>query len=336
MPEWFAVDHLDLDRLLAEWRWLCPNPMSLVARNAFGDLFLRDQAGQIHRLDVAIGTLLKVADSEAQFKELATSKREEWFAESDEVSAAAKGLKPNLTQCIGFSVPLVFRGSPIGPNKPYVADLYEHIAFLGDINQQIAKLPIAARGAWRSSAGISLTHQIQVFRSEVKTGVYKVEPAITLKQGEYALFLARGQGMAPYVYDFSVQENLSSTATSEPAEPKTILTTPIRDVAESSQHNGEGWIGLATELKRTIRHDGVPLSGVCEGGPADQAGIQTGDTILSIASQYLYTVDKLSAAIRQLEPGSKVPVRYQRRAMIVDTYVIVGRQSSAPLSQYPM
>ena len=144
MPDWFAVDHLDLDRLLAEWRWLCPNPMSLVARNAFGDLFLRDQAGQIHRLDVAIGKLLKVADSEAQFKELATSKREEWFAESDEVSAAAKGLRPNLTQCIGFSVPLVFRGSPTGPNKPYVADLYEHIAFLGDINQQIAKLPDGA------------------------------------------------------------------------------------------------------------------------------------------------------------------------------------------------
>ena len=195
---------------------------------------------------------------------------------------------------------------------------------------------IAARGSWRSSSGISLTHQIQLFRSEVKAGVYKMEPATTLKQGEYALFLARGQGMAPYVYDFSVQENVVSSATSKPAEPKTILTTPIQHAAESSQHIGEGWIGLATELKRTVRHDGVPLSGVCEGGPAEQAGIQTGDTILSIANQYLYTVDELSAAVRQLEPGSKVPVRYQRRAMIVDTYVIVGRQSSAPLAQYPM
>ena len=195
---------------------------------------------------------------------------------------------------------------------------------------------IAAHGAWRSSSGISLTHQTQLFRSEVKTGVYKVEPASTLKQGEYALFLARGQGMAPYVYDFSVQENGISTATSEPVELKTILTTPIQHAAESSQHVGEGWIGLATELKRTVRHDGVPLSGVCEGGPAEQAGIQIGDTILSIANQYLYTVDELSAAIKQLEPGTKVPVRYQRRAMIVDTYIVVGRQSSAPLAQYPM
>jgi len=144
MRDWFAVDHLDVERLLAEWRWLCPNPMSLVARSAFGDLFLLDQAGQIHRLDVAIGRLLRVADSETQFKELAASKREEWFAESDEVAAAAKGLKPNLTQCIGFSVPLVLRSIPTSPNKPHVVDLYEHIAFLGDINQQIANLPDGA------------------------------------------------------------------------------------------------------------------------------------------------------------------------------------------------
>ena len=144
MPDWFAVDHLDVERLLAEWRWLCPNPMSLVARSAFGDLFLRDQSGQIHRLDVAIGKLLKVADSETQFMELATSKREEWFAESDEIAAAAKGLKPNLTQCIGFSVPLVFRSITTSPNKPHVVDLYEHIAFLGNINHQIASLPDGA------------------------------------------------------------------------------------------------------------------------------------------------------------------------------------------------
>jgi hypothetical protein len=118
--------------------------MSLVARNVFGDLFLRDQAGQIHHLDVAIGKLMKVADSEAQFKELAPGKREEWFAESHEIAAAAKGLEPKLTQCIGFSVPLVLRSRPTSPNNPYVADLYEHLAFLGDINRQIANLPDGA------------------------------------------------------------------------------------------------------------------------------------------------------------------------------------------------
>lgn len=42
--EW-AVDHLDVDLILVEWRWLCPQRVELVARNAFGDLFLSDEVG---------------------------------------------------------------------------------------------------------------------------------------------------------------------------------------------------------------------------------------------------------------------------------------------------
>jgi len=143
MADWFTVDHLDVERLLAEWRWLCPNAASLVARDAFGNLFLRDSSGQIYRLDVGVGKLVKVADSESQFKELAVGKQEEWFSESDEVAAAAKGLKPNANQCIGFAVPLVLRTTSTDHN-PYVADLYDHISFLGDLNRQIARLPDGA------------------------------------------------------------------------------------------------------------------------------------------------------------------------------------------------
>jgi hypothetical protein len=71
-------------------------------------------------------------------------KREEWFKEADEQAAAGRGLKPNAIQCIGFSVPLVFAESG-SPDTPYVADLYEHISFLGDINRQISSLPDGAK-----------------------------------------------------------------------------------------------------------------------------------------------------------------------------------------------
>jgi hypothetical protein len=33
--EWSGVDHLDVERPLAEWRWLCSKPTTLIARNAF-------------------------------------------------------------------------------------------------------------------------------------------------------------------------------------------------------------------------------------------------------------------------------------------------------------
>jgi len=139
---WFAVDNLDVERLLADWRWLVPNRMTLLARNAFGDLFLRDDSGSVVWLEVATGKVTTVADSEAQFRTIATipEKREEWFAERDEQAAAARGLTPDTTQCIGFSMPIVFAESG-SPATAYVADLYEHVSFLGDLNRQVAKMP---------------------------------------------------------------------------------------------------------------------------------------------------------------------------------------------------
>lgn len=138
----FQVSHLDVERLLADWRWLCPNPMSLVARNAFADLFLRDLEDHVFRLNVGLGQLTSVADSESEFRELAKrhENRQEWFAESDEYAAAARGLKPNLNECIGFTIPIIFKQSG-SPDMAYVSDIYDHVSFLGDVHRQVASLP---------------------------------------------------------------------------------------------------------------------------------------------------------------------------------------------------
>jgi hypothetical protein len=51
---------------------------------------------RIHRLDIGIGKLLKLRILKRRVR--ATTKREEWFAEGDEVAATAKGLKPNANR----------------------------------------------------------------------------------------------------------------------------------------------------------------------------------------------------------------------------------------------
>jgi hypothetical protein len=136
------VEHLSLERLLQEWRWLCPQTLVLVARNAFGDLFVRNESGKILKLDVAIGQIREVAESETEFRKLASTeeKRQEWFAESDELAASRKGLKPGANQCIGFKIPLAFAESE-APSSAYVADLYEYVSFLGELHRQISELP---------------------------------------------------------------------------------------------------------------------------------------------------------------------------------------------------
>jgi hypothetical protein len=41
--------------------------VTLISRNAYGDLFLRDEQGKVFWLDVANGSLSQIASSESQF-----------------------------------------------------------------------------------------------------------------------------------------------------------------------------------------------------------------------------------------------------------------------------
>jgi hypothetical protein len=146
----FDVQHLSIDRLLTEWRWLCPQTVALVARNAFGDLFLRDDSGKILKLDLSVGQLTEVCESEERFRVLADEKRQEWFLEDDALAAAKRGLVPNSSQCIAFKIPLMLAESGT-PNNVYVADLYEQVSFLGDVHRQTSALPdgTKARFVWK-------------------------------------------------------------------------------------------------------------------------------------------------------------------------------------------
>lgn len=139
----FDVEGLDANRLLEQWRWLSAEPMTLVARNGFGDMFLKTTNGKILWLNVGNGTLTEIAESELVFQHLLaeSAKREIWFAELQLAAFAEQGLKPNDLQCIGFKTPVVFAESANVPNNAYVADLYEQVSFLGDLHRQIADTP---------------------------------------------------------------------------------------------------------------------------------------------------------------------------------------------------
>jgi hypothetical protein len=85
---------------------------------------------------------------------------------------------------------------------------------------QRRQFEVGAQGMWRASSGISITHQFQLVRLEVRPGTYSITPAVSLTKGEYALYLARGEGMQAYVYDFSVDPRLPSTKTAFTTTPK--------------------------------------------------------------------------------------------------------------------
>ena len=146
MAHQWPVGDLDGERLLASWRWLCPQQVTPINRNVYGDLFLRDEEGNVLWLDVAIGSLSLIADSESHFLALSedADKLEEWFAESDARAAAEHGLIPGPNECIGFSVPLVFEESA-SENEAYITDIHDHVGFLGDLHRKIATIPDGAK-----------------------------------------------------------------------------------------------------------------------------------------------------------------------------------------------
>jgi hypothetical protein len=139
----FAIDQLDETLLLEQWHWLCIEPVSLVARNGFGDLFLRTVEGKVWWLNVHSGTLVEVSESESSFEDALrqSPKRELWLAEQQLEKFAERGLKPNQLQCIGFKMPVVFAESGNVAENAYVADIYEQVSFLGDLHRQIADTP---------------------------------------------------------------------------------------------------------------------------------------------------------------------------------------------------
>jgi hypothetical protein len=74
----------------------------------------------------------------------------------------------------------------------------------GSMTAPRRQFEMSAEGYGRASKGISITHQIQLLRAEESPGIYKLTPATALVGGEYVLYLARGEGLPGYVYDFSV------------------------------------------------------------------------------------------------------------------------------------
>jgi hypothetical protein len=147
MGEVFDIGQLDVRRLLEQWRWLCGESVTLVARNGFGDLFLRTIEGKIKCLNVGSGTFAQVAESEADFKDSLNdaTQREILLAEQRLENLAERGMRPNNFQCIGFKMPVVFAESANFPDNAYVADLYEQVSFLGDLHRQITGTPNGAK-----------------------------------------------------------------------------------------------------------------------------------------------------------------------------------------------
>src|SRR5258708_39429646 len=70
--------------------------------------------------------------------------------------------------------------------------------------------------------------------------------------------------------------------------------------------------------------NGVPISNVVAGGPADQAGLKAGDTITAVDGKPVKNGDELVADIASRKPNSKVTLSLIRNSKKQDASVTVA------------
>jgi len=145
-----------------------------------------------------------------------------------------------------------------------------------------------------------------------------------LPAGEYGFlppgFTSSSIGSSGKMYTFGVVEGQERQSTVSSLPDVSQVTSQVaHPVTESSGSS----IGAWTDQNPTVRHDGIVLSRVDEGGPANSIGIQAGDVILAIDGHFLYTAGELSNELLRIAPGTRISIRYQRRSTIYDSYLVV-------------
>ncbi|WKB54770.1 Do family serine endopeptidase [Eleftheria terrae] len=102
-----------------------------------------------------------------------------------------------------------------------------------------------------------------------------------------------------------------------------IPASTARQVMESLIKEGQvtrGWIGvepqeLTPEMAETFNlpvKEGVLITGVLQGGPAQQAGVRPGDVVTSVAGKPVASTVQLLNAVAELKPESEAEIDVQR------------------------
>ena len=117
--------------------------------------------------------------------------------------------------------------------------------------------------------------------------------------------------------DIVVEERKPSTVQS--ATPGRVHTTPML-----GDDQEEGSLGAWSDEKAGIRRDGVRISTVIPGWPADQVGIQRGDFILAIDDYYVFTPEELSVRLRLYRAGQRVRIRFRHNSTISDVDAVMA------------
>jgi serine protease DegQ len=116
-----------------------------------------------------------------------------------------------------------------------------------------------------------------------------------------------------------------------------IPTSTARNVMEQILKNGSvvrGYIGVepqdvTPELAQAFklpRKDGAIIAGIMRGGPADKAGVKTGDILVEVEGKAIPNTATMLNVIAQLAPGASSRFTFVRDGKEIELPITVGKR----------
>jgi hypothetical protein len=129
---------VDWARVLASWGWMLPRRFSLLFINRFGDVFIVQEDESIHMLNLATGTLERLADRLEDFADLLEVDvlRENWLLTRLVDACIEAGLELGPNQIYGYKIPPSLGGAMDLENVE-ITDIPTHFHGLAEIQQQL-------------------------------------------------------------------------------------------------------------------------------------------------------------------------------------------------------
>jgi hypothetical protein len=140
------LEGVETGRMLELWGWLIPTSWRAWFANALGDLFLVDDSGQVHWLDIGLGELQMLAPTVADFRVLVADPENAavWFGEELVDLLQDSGLSLQPGECYSYRT-LPILGGTYDPDNFLVADVVTHFRTWGPIHEKLRDLPDGAR-----------------------------------------------------------------------------------------------------------------------------------------------------------------------------------------------
>lgn len=117
--------------------------MPCLGANLFADVFVADEAGAVHMLEVSAASIAKIAASEPEFRQRCVDDEDGWLLRPLVDQCRSIGMSPDATQCYAFTT-LPLLGGAYEAGNIWLCSWREWIDYTASVYAQTKDAPDGA------------------------------------------------------------------------------------------------------------------------------------------------------------------------------------------------